>query len=576
MINQKCLDLTKKLINIKSINGTSGEKDIALFIEEYFRSLPYFKAHPNNILIQKIPEDALDRRSVIVVINGTGREFAPGEKIPTILVHGHIDTVGIDDFGPLREFATKPDELLSEMKKLSLPDDIRNDLESGDFLFGRGASDMKSGDSVFMVLMKEFSEHPEELCGNIVASFNPVEENAHTGIITSLPAFKALRDEKKYDFICALNNDFTTKLYPDDPGITIYTGMGGKILPCFYILGRETHVGQCFEGLDASLIATKLMEKIEYSSDFADLAKGEMACPPIALKMKDLKDWYNVQTSKEAFLYFNYFVYEKPMGKITEELLNAAKEAVNEAIETTRQNQKIFDGRNHLPYSPREFSVNIMSFDELFQEAIKGSGDSKESLHNKMTAIKNDEEDNGTDVREMPIALIRYLMAEAKITDPTVVLYYAPPFVPHCCVKYEENHNVACAGNTSSKPSAAKAVSKNGQMLYDILSSVLNEVSSEKKIDFRILRYYPSLSDSSYLSIDDDEASIDVLKNNFPLCESTMKVPIEEIKDLSIPTLNIGDYGSDAHKWTERVNIPYTFGVLPELERRLILRLLGK
>lgn len=55
-----------------------------------------------------------------------------------------------------------------------------------------------------------------------------------------------------------------------------------------------------------------------------------------------------------------------------------------------------------------------------------------------------------------------------------------------------------------------------------------------------------------------------------------MKVPIEEIKDLSIPTLNIGDYGSDAHKWTERVNIPYTFGVLPELERRLILRLLGK
>lgn len=113
-------------------------------------------------------------------------------------------------------------------------------------------------------------------------------------------------------------------------------------------------------------------------------------------------------------------------------------------------------------------------------------------------------------------------------------------------------------------------------MLYDILSSVLNEVSSEKKIDFRILHYYPSLSDSSYLSIDDDEASIDVLKNNFPLCESTMKVPIEEIKDLSIPTLNIGDYGSDAHKWTERVNIPYTFGVLPELERRLILRLLGK
>ena len=576
MINQECLELTKKLISIKSINGTSGEKDIAMFIEEYFRSLPYFKEHPENIIIQKIPDDSLDRRSVIAIVNGTGKEFAPNEKVPTILIHGHIDTVGIEDFGAIKDFATKPDELLSEMKKLPLPEDVRKDLESGNFLFGRGASDMKSGDAVFMVLMKEFSEHPEELCGNLVASFNPVEENAHTGIITSLPAFRALRDEKNFNFLCALNNDFTTKLYPDDPGITIYTGMGGKILPCFYILGRETHVGQCFEGLDASLIATKLMEKIEYSSDFADYAKGEMACPPIALKLKDLKDWYNVQTSKEAFLYFNYFVYEKPMDVITAELLSAAKSAVDEALETTHQNQEIFDAKNHLPYNPRKFNVNIMSFDDLYNKAIKISGNSEDALYEKMAAIKDDEESKDTDVREMPIALIRFLMAEAKITDSTVVLYYAPPYVPHCCVKYEEKHNEACAGNTSAKAEAGAAGSENGQRLYDTLSSILTEVSAEKKVDFRILHYYPSLSDSSYLSIDDDASSIDVLKKNFPLCESTMKVPIDKIKDLSIPTLNIGDYGSDAHKWTERVNIPYTFGVLPELEKKLILKLIGK
>lgn len=564
MIDDEILNLTKSLIEIESINGTSGEKDIAIFIEDFFRNLPYFKAHPENIIINKLPNDKLSRRSVIIIVEGEKTKAQPNSKIPTVLLNGHIDTVGIDDFGPLKEFATKPDILMKKMASSSLPFDAKADLDSKDYLFGRGASDMKSGDAVFMTLVKRASFHPENFSGNIVLSLNPVEENAHTGIITSLPVFKKLRDEKNFDFICAINNDFTTKLFEGDDKVTIYTGMGGKILPCFYILGRETHVGQCFEGLDASLIASKLVSEIEFSTKHADLSMGEMAPPPTVLKIKDLKSWYNVQTAKESFLYFNYFVYEKSVQEITKELLSSAKKAVKAALKVTRENQERFDKSNALPYSPRDFDVKIMSYDELYNMALIYSETSSKELNKKLSEIEKNESKKNVDVREMPIALIRYLLSLANITEPAVVLYYAPPYVPHCRLKYIEN-------GASLK---SEGLDNKDNLIYEILKDTLAEVSNLNDVDFRILHYYPSLSDSSYLSIDDDEESIATLKKNFPQEENTLNVPLDAIKDLSIPTLNIGDFGVDAHKWTERVNIPYTFGILPELEKKLILRLL--
>lgn len=38
-----------------------------------------------------------------------------------------------------------------------------------------------------------------------------------------------------------------------------------------------------------------------------------------------------------------------------------------------------------------------------------------------------------------------------------------------------------------------------------------------------------------------------------------------EIKKLNISAINYGCYGKDAHKWSERIYKPYSFGVLPKL-----------
>ena len=68
-----------------------------------------------------------------------------------------------------------------------------------------------------------------------------------------------------------------------------------------------------------------------------------------------------------------------------------------------------------------------------------------------------------------------------------------------------------------------------------------------------------------YLKIDDDAASVDLLIRNFPDMNALYPLPVDKIQELNIPALNYGCYGKDAHKWTERLYKPYTFGVLPKL-----------
>ncbi len=89
----------------------------------------------------------------------------------------------------------------------------------------------------------------------------------------------------------------------------------------------------------------------------------------------------------------------------------------------------------------------------------------------------------------------------------------------------------------------------------------------EKKTneDFEVLQFFPSLSDSSYLKIDDDLNSIENLKNNLPNWAEIYNIPVNEMKKLNIPAINYGCYGKDAHKWTERVYKPYSFNTLPKL-----------
>ena len=150
----------------------------------------------------------------------------------------------------------------------------------------------------------------------------------------------------------------------------------------------------------------------------------------------------------------------------------------------------------------------------------------------------------GDDKRDTALKIVEMLSDIADIKIPTVVVFFATPHCPHNTMKEE--------------------VAEERKMTEEI-QKILDEFSAESGENFKIMHFFPSLTDSSYLKIDDSEEDIAALRQNFPEQELLFPIPYDKIRNLNIPGLNYGTFGKDAHKWTERVKKSYSFGQLPKL-----------
>ncbi|SFG12591.1 Arginine utilization protein RocB [Desulfotomaculum arcticum] len=529
-------ELTLKLVGIPSMNNSAGETILAEAIAEYLRKIDYFKQHPDYVWEVPLKDDLYGRKNVFALIKGQ-----KGNSSRTVILHGHIDTVGVDDFGILKEYAFDPAALKRKLKDVNLPPEVKQDLDSGEWIFGRGVTDMKSGVAAHMVVIKEISKMARELEGNILFMANPVEENQHTGIIEALPALQELQEKYGLEYVVAINNDYISPLYNGDKKKYIYMGAVGKLLPCFYIVGRETHVGQCYEGLDPNLIAAELLKSINLNADLCDQYKGEYTLPPTALKLTDLKPAYNVQTPLASFLYFNYFTHDIPVDKVLEMMKEKAYEAFVRVINfLDHEYQKYckFLGQN---YQPLSWKPKVITYKELYDDVKQQVGP---ALDHKISQLVKEMLASGTDTRLICLKVVEEVKSLSGDKDPVVVIFFAPPYCPHNTVKGE---------------------SARGREVMQVIKDVIEEMSAATGEEFEIRQFFPSLSDSSYLKIDDPDESINALINNFPEWENVYPVPVKKIRQLNIPAINFGAYGKDAHKWTERLNKKYTFSVLPRM-----------
>lgn len=530
--------LTLDFVKTPSVNGTTSESDMAEKILSRLRVLPYFAGHPGDVWTQALPDDTLGRKNVFALVRGG--KCRDGR---TVILHGHMDTVDVGDFGKLAPFAFSPERLMEKMASLPLSDDVRADLESGDWLFGRGANDMKSGVAAHIAVMDRLSRHAELLCGNILFMANPVEENEHTGAVTAISELERLRDKEKLTYVAAFNNDFTSPLFEGDSNNYAYLGASGKLLPCFYIVGRETHVGQCFEGFDPNLAAANLVKKLDLNTELSDGFDGEYTMPPTVLRCRDLKPAYNVQTPLDAFLYVNYYVNTRSVREVTKQLTACAAEAFSETVAYVDAQKKAYCKKAGLAFSPCGFEPRVITFSELYEKArVK----SKENLDEEVSKLAANLSAQGRDKREICLQVVKKLYAVCDDKKPSIVFFYAPPYCPHNTL------------NPADKKEAE---------LEKIIKAAADKINSQMPgTNIVVKRFYPSLSDSSYLKSDDDGQSTAHLADNCPCFREICNVPVERIKKLDIPAVTLGCYGKDAHKMTERVYKPYTFETLPRFE----------
>jgi arginine utilization protein RocB len=528
--------IARTLVNVKSVNGTIGEVNMADQLEAILRSFPYFAQNPEQVWTQPLSDDKLGRKNVFALLEGMF------ENKRTIIYHGHMDTVGIDDFGSLEAHALDPDYLQRYFSKYTKDSDVQQDAASGDWLFGRGMLDMKSGDAVHLSNLLYYSEHRDQLKGNLLVMFNPVEENDHVGVMEATQELIRLKKERGLDYLLAINGDFNSPLYKGDPRRYVYTGSAGKLLGCFYIRGRETHVGETLAGIDPTLIASKINDALNNNMACAEQIPDEVILPPSCLFLRDKKAFYNVQTAGTTHLYFNYFLYERTPKEVLEQLKAVAQDACNDLALFLKEQYTVFSKNCGLEGPTPEWSTDVLSYEE-FVNAFKAKGVAVDELTDQVIQANPNE-----DSRQISFKVIEALEALSGDKRPKVIVFFAPPYCPHNYLREDVAAEKRCD---------------------QILDHVLRKAEQETGEQFAKKRFFPYLADSSYLAMSETAEETAAIIGNFPAWGKTYSVPLDQIRKLNIPVLDMGVYGKRAHTWMERVYKPYSYGVLPKLIRSM-------
>lgn len=545
-IAKRIEEIAVLLTNELSVVDTPGELDSAHKVYDIFSDMDYYKENPNDLSFIQIPNDGLGRKSVLAVLRGK-----KGNSKKTVLMIGHTDTVGISDYGTLKDYAHKPYELTEKFKEIAhtLPQEVRKDLESGEYLFGRGIFDMKTGDAIIMAIMEEISKDIDHFEGNLIFAAVCDEEGNSSGMLSVIPELIKLQEKEGFEYLALLDTDYMTSEFEGDENKYVYIGTVGKLMPSFYVVGKETHVGESFKGLDPNQIASSITNRINLNADFCDVAEGEVSLPPITLKQRDLKPEYSVQIAKTSTLFFNYATHSSTPDEVLVKMKNAGIEAFQSTIDDLNIQYQRFCTIAKREFKQLPWQARVITYEELYAKVKEEMGSDVDKEIKKITEelLK----DESLDQRDFSLKMVEALHGMWSDREPVVVVYFTPPYYPHIYVE-----------GSAPKEKA----------LLDAVADAINTTKTDYKLVYK--KFFPYISDLSYGAAPKDSKIIAALKNNMPGFGSKYNLPLEDMQKLDLPVLDIGSFGKDAHKFTERIEKKYSFEVAPVLVYKTIMNLL--
>lgn len=546
----KVKQLTEDMVAIPSINKEpGGESAVARYMQDFYMSLPYFQAHPEQVKCFQTKNDFVVRHSTLAYVKGT-----KGDSNRTVILIGHIDTVGVDDFGTIREYAFRCEELPAKLREtFVLPQEVIDDIESGEYLFGRGALDMKSGVAGHMYLIQYFSEHPEELDGNLLAIGECDEEDNSKGIITALDLLEELKEKEHFEYVACINADYSTNYAPGDENRYIYYGSIGKLLPCFVALGKESHVGSAFNAFDPNLLIAEVTRRMSLNTDLCDVAQGEVTIPPISLKQADTKEGYTVQTALTAFSYYNFFTHGMSPDVVLEKSRQVGVEAFDSVVSYLNQQYEKYCALSGVPYTKLPWKTRVYTWKEFYAEAAAQHG---QPFRDAIAAFaeKLQREQPAMDLRYFSLAVTEEVWKWYEDKSPALVLFFGSVF----------SARIEMTGKTAKE-----------RALLDAVEGAVEKIRPEAQRQIKTRMFYPYISDSSFMALCDTRESFDAVAENMPAWKVKYFHDVDKIMEINVPVVNIGAFGRDGHMLTERVDMVQTFRNVPNITCEAILSMLS-
>ena len=479
------IELTKHLMKIDSTTHTAKEKSIESELNRLLSNMPYFKEHPDQHGIYDLPNDPFGRGIVYALIKGS--------EDKTLILLNHHDAVSVENYEQMKTIAFDADKLEEVLKDHTLNFEQREDLESAEWLWGRGSCDMKAGCAAELSYMTEYAKKQRTV--NLLFISVPDEETYSDGMRAIQPLWQKLSRTYHLDYRFIINMEPS---HSDGKNYRCSCGSIGKALCLITVKGISTHISAIEKAVNPIALLQEIIHDIECRSDFMQIENGEKTTPPVFNYLRDHKEGYDYSVAPSASAAFSYMYFHGDLKTLIAKLKNKIEISVQRYLKNQKENMNTV-GRKFAVDHIRIISSTELT-DQLFKTDLKMDGD----FLNKG-------------------AKIHQRMIEQNFPDEAVVMIsFIPPFYPPIS-SWQINHE-----------------------LTEKMTKGFDAVCQKHGFKLEAETYFQGVSDGSYCQkIAENDAAFllhDPKDYNLPLDGYT------------IPLILIGPWGKELHQKTERVN----------------------
>ena len=425
-LSARAREIALEITSWPSVTGTPEEAIYSERLVVYLKQLGFA-----DVWKEVIPNDELGRSNLFVLRRG---------KSPcTIVLAGHFDTVSFADYGDLTPLALHPIVLREAMiAKLEFTGEnafALADLKSGGFLPGRGLLDMKSGVAAGLAVVEAYQgEH------SLLFVATPDEEDRSAGMRTAAPLIAKISKARGLHVELVINLDAISDQGDGAAGRVVAMGSIGKQLLTAFVVGKEAHACYPQDGANAAYIAAELVTEFEVAPELAETSGDEIAAPPTALYLKDLKAGYNVTTPAQTFIYWNTLQHKRSAAEVLEISMKLANRAVARAEAKLKR------------------AIPVMTYAELNARVLQNTSEAKAHELARLSEL---------DLPERSKLLAQYVWSLSGLSGPAVVMGFGS--IPY------------------------SAVSLKDEKLSEVIAETV------KSLGLGTIGYFPGISDMSFV-----------------------------------------------------------------------------
>ena len=412
---------------------------------------------------------------------------------------------------------------------------MQADLDDDTYLFGRGVCDMKGGGSIQMAVLSRYAQlvrqDPAALPGTLIVLAVPDEENLSAGMRAAVLLLAEFQKKYGLRYQLMINSEPHQRKDPEKGVFSL--GSVGKLMPFVYIRGSLAHVGKVFEGFNPLNLMSEIVRRTELNLNLSDVVGTEAAPPPTWLYLRDRKIKYDVSMPLAVTGCFSILTLNQTPASILHKVRAICEESFDTIIQQMNASYTRFLKPTGQPLKPLPWKTNVVDFAALYQEAKETYGQVfLQEYEAELKRLQQELNQSRITLLECNFSLVDFVYNYIDDLSPRIVFGLIPPYYPNVANLF-----------LNDLPASVRS-----------LSQTLNQFTqAEFGQEYTSEYFYTGISDLSYTSISNGQEIIRSLERSMPLFGQIYDIPVSAIEQISMPCINIGPWGKDFHKLTERV-----------------------